>query len=57
MSRWLAAGSGPPPPPTIAMVDPTTRRDDWLLRTPLSGRRSTPRFGAYADAAAALMPR
>ena len=50
---WLRDG-GEPPPPTIAAVDPRSRADRWLLRTPLSGRRSAPAYRDYAEAAAAL---
>ena len=33
----------------VALVDPATRRADWLLRSRLDGRRSTTRYESYAD--------
>ena len=50
---WTRDG-GPEPRPTIAAVDPATRAAGWLLRTPLSGRRSRAAYENYADAAFAL---
>lgn len=40
----------------IALIDPTSRRADWLQRTRLDGRRSRLRFAGYADAARAITP-
>ncbi len=35
----------------LALVDPTSRRRDWLIRTRIDGRRSDAAFAGYADAA------
>lgn len=35
----------------VAMIDPSNRRRDWLIRTRLDGRRSPSRYRDYADAA------
>jgi transcriptional regulator with XRE-family HTH domain len=40
----------------IALVDPTSHRADWLLRTRLDGRRSWLRYAGYAHAARILAP-
>ncbi|MEO5965745.1 MAG: helix-turn-helix domain-containing protein [Candidatus Limnocylindrales bacterium] len=56
MSRWIRDG-GAPPPATLVLTDPRSRRDEWLLRTPLSGRRSAPATGDYAEAARWLLSR
>lgn len=37
----------------FALIDPRSRRRDWLLRTALDGRRSRLPYRGYADAAAA----
>ncbi len=52
MHAWLAGGGGPAPPDTIALVDPASRRAAWLIRTPITGRRSPPAYSGYAEAAA-----
>ncbi len=41
----------------LAMVDPSSRRADWLIRTRNDGRRSPGRYASYADAAHRLGPR
>jgi transcriptional regulator with XRE-family HTH domain len=56
MARWLEHG-GAPPMPTIATADPLSRSQDWLRRTPLSGRRSAPPYADYAEAAERLRRR
>ena len=38
----------------LAMIDPTSRRRDWLLRTRVDGRRGATPFRDYADAAARI---
>lgn len=38
----------------IALVDPSNRRAEWLIRTRLDGRRSPARYAGYADAARRL---
>jgi transcriptional regulator with XRE-family HTH domain len=35
----------------LALIDPSSRRRDWLMRTRLDGRRSPPPYRDYADAA------
>lgn len=47
----MAAGSR-----GLALVDPTSRRRDWLIRTQIDGRRSPAAFRDYADAAR-IVPR
>lgn len=48
--RVSSAGRG------LAMIDPTSRRRDWLVRTGVDGRRSAARFRDYADAVGQLTP-
>jgi transcriptional regulator with XRE-family HTH domain len=38
----------------LAMIDPTSRRRDWLIRTRVDGRRTAAQFRDYADAAARI---
>ncbi len=47
------SGSGPAfaPGRGLAMIDPSSRARDWLVRTRLDGRRSPARYDDYADAA------
>lgn len=54
LDAWLREPGGRPPAPTIALVDPASRRERWLLRTPANGRRSAPAYEDYADAARRL---
>lgn len=35
----------------LALIDPSSRRRDWLIRTSIDGRRSRLRYRDYADAA------
>jgi transcriptional regulator with XRE-family HTH domain len=56
MTGWLERG-GPLPMPTIATVNPLARREQWLRRTPLSGRRSAAAYRHDADAAERLRRR
>lgn len=35
----------------FALIDPSSRRQDWLIRTSLDGRRSRLPFASYSDAA------
>jgi transcriptional regulator with XRE-family HTH domain len=52
---WLADGANPPPTVRVlALIDPTSRRRDWLIRTRFDGRRSDPAYRDYADAARRL---
>jgi transcriptional regulator with XRE-family HTH domain len=56
-TAWLRTPHLALPPRTIALVDPRSRRTAWLLRTPLSGRRSQAAFASYAGAAQELTRR
>jgi hypothetical protein len=38
----------------LALLDPTSKRRDWLIRTRVDGRRSPSRFADYAAAARRL---
>ena len=51
---WIDDSSAERPRPTIALVDPLSRRRGWLWRTRLDGRRSTPPYRDYRDAARRL---
>jgi hypothetical protein len=33
----------------LALVDPSSRRRDWLIRTSVDGRRSPASYRGYAD--------
>lgn len=53
-SQMLAVVDGGEPPGLqrgFAMLDPSSRRADWLIPSRLDGRRSRPRYQGYADAA------
>lgn len=39
-----------PLPRSVAMVDPSSRRRDWLIRPRIDGRRSAAPYAGYADA-------
>jgi len=41
----------------IALIDPASRRRNWLIRTRLDGRRSALPYHDYANAAGRMMPR
>jgi len=45
------AGSEPTARRAIAMIDPASRRSQWLIRTRLDGRRSPAPYRDFADAA------
>lgn len=47
----VVRGEAAPAPRSIALIDPTSRRADWLIRTRLDGRRGPAPFAGYADAA------
>ena len=51
-----ALGRAAAPIRSLAMVDPTNRRRDWLIRTRLDGRRTAAPFRDYADAARRFQP-
>jgi transcriptional regulator with XRE-family HTH domain len=46
LRSWIEDPSSPRPSPSVALIDPRSRRRDWLSRTTLDGRR---RPAAYAD--------
>lgn len=46
---WLAEPRPGVPGSAIALVDPRSRRRQWLLPTRLEGRRSALRYASYAD--------
>lgn len=52
--RWLADGGLPPLGRVLAMVDPASRRRDWLIRTRSDGRRSEPPYRDLREAAQRL---
>ena len=54
MHAWLAGTGNPVPPRTLALVDPASKRAQWLLRSPLTGRRSGPAYAGYGEAAASI---
>lgn len=54
--RWLADGGLPPLGRVLAMVDPASRRRDWLIRTRSDGRRSEPPYRDLREAAERLAP-
>lgn len=54
MQAWLSEGRHPTTGWGLAMVDPTSKRRDWLIRSRVDGRRSPNRFADYAAAARRL---
>ena len=50
IDTWLRAGGGPPIR-GLAMIDPKSRRIDWLRPTRAEGRRSPAPYADYRDAA------
>lgn len=55
-AREMATALGPGAPSTesgrgLALIDPSSRGRDWLIRTCLAGRQSPARYVDYADAA------
>jgi DNA-binding XRE family transcriptional regulator len=54
LSSWLAAPDVPIPSRGLAMIDPRTRRADWLRPTMSDGRRSPAPYADYRAAAVAL---
>ena len=51
---WLRQPSAPLPPRAVAMVDPRSRRREWLRPTRPDGRRAAAPYRDYADASARL---
>ena len=54
LAAWLRDPTERMPPRAIAMVDPRSRRLDWLRPTRLHGRRSRAPYRDYADLASML---
>jgi transcriptional regulator with XRE-family HTH domain len=54
LSQWLDDPRAQLPARAMAMIDPTSRRRDWLRPTRSHGRRSIARYRDYADIAASL---
>lgn len=50
MLAWLQ-GDHPVTERGLALIDPTSKRREWLIRSRVDGRRSTSRFPNYAAAA------
>jgi hypothetical protein len=55
MLAWLSEGRHSTTSWGLAMVDPTSKRRDWLIRSRVDGRRSPGRFANYAAAARRLV--
>jgi transcriptional regulator with XRE-family HTH domain len=51
---WLAGDTVAPDGRVLALIDPASRRHDWLIRTRSDGRRSDPPYRDYAEAARRL---
>lgn len=49
--RWLDGGGPIPPRRVVALIDPLSRRRDWLIRTCLDGRRSDLPYRSVREAA------
>lgn len=54
LNAWLRDPANPLPPRAIAMIDPRSRRRDWLRPTRSHGRRAVAPYRDYADAASRL---
>ncbi len=57
LGAWLTAAGAEPRPPSLAMIDPRSRRIDWLRATKSDGRRSAAPYENYRAAAEALRRR
>lgn len=57
MRQVLAGVERPPRGRGLALIDPATRRTEWLIPTRLDGRRSVAPYRDYADAARRLVRR
>jgi hypothetical protein len=55
LAAWLADPRQPLPERAIAIIDPRSRRREWLQPTRSDGRRALARYRDYADASAALV--
>jgi len=54
LQQWVDSPGSTAPPPAIAMINPRTRRFEWLMSTRSDGRRSDAPFADYRDAARKL---
>jgi len=54
LARWILGDSDEVPRGSIAMVDPRSRRRNWLLATRSDGRRTPAPYADYRDAAERL---
>jgi transcriptional regulator with XRE-family HTH domain len=54
LADWLSSTDARIPQPSLAMVDPRTRRRDWLRPTASDGRHTPAPYATYADAADAI---
>jgi transcriptional regulator with XRE-family HTH domain len=54
---WITVAGTPVPAPSMAMLDPSSRRRDWLRPTVSEGRRTSAPYANYAEAAAAIRRR
>jgi transcriptional regulator with XRE-family HTH domain len=46
---WLAVPTDHPAAPAVALIDPRSRRQRWLIPTSLDGRRSALRYANYRE--------
>lgn len=51
---WAAGPGSPRPADSLAMLDPRSRRNDWLRPTPSDGRRTRAPYADYRAAAVAI---
>jgi hypothetical protein len=54
MDRLVDTGAPSPDGRGLALIDPSSRRRDWLIRCRIDGRRSEAPYRDYRDAAARL---
>ena len=57
LADWVADPVAPVPPASIAMIDPRSRRAEWLRATASDGRRTAAPYAGYAELAAILRQR
>jgi transcriptional regulator with XRE-family HTH domain len=57
LSAWLSSAGNGPRPSSLAMIDPRSRRIEWLRATKSDGRRSPAPYENYRVAAEALRRR
>ncbi len=53
--RWLGGGGSVLSGRSLVLIDPLSRRKDWLIRTRSDGRRSELPYGSVREAAARLL--